>query len=183
MACTYPSWPLILIFVPYNHSASTNIPLHACVPYIQFGAAKLWILAFFTAVYIIQVWVGLTGDRSVSVLLPSLSWSRTYSNAILMDRSLRCDCVYTKYCTTLCRCTCTFQKHCYTYTYIYIYRSFAKIRPPFLHRTSRNERGVGVYTRVTQFYSIIGPPRMQTIALGQLRLQTMYNHGANEESI
>ena len=39
------------------------------------------------------------------------------------------------------------------------YRSLMKIRPPFLHRTSRNERGVGVYTRIAQFYSIVGPPR------------------------
>ena len=58
--------------------------------------------------------------------------------------------------------------------FVYPYRSFAKIRPPFLHRTLRNERGVGV---------IIGPPHAQTIALRQLWLQTMYNHGANEESI
>ena len=48
----------------------------------------------------------------------------------------------------------------HTITTKYMYRSFAKIRPPFLHRTSRNERGVGVYTRVTQFYSIIGPLRV-----------------------
>ena len=39
------------------------------------------------------------------------------------------------------------------------YRSLAKIRPPFLHCTSSNERGMGVYTRITQFYSKICPPR------------------------
>ena len=43
------------------------------------------------------------------------------------------------------------------------YRSLAKICPPFLYCTSRIERGVGVYTRITQFYLIIGPPRARKL--------------------
>ena len=38
------------------------------------------------------------------------------------------------------------------------YRSHAKIRPLFLHFTSRNKKGLGVFTRNTQFYSKLGPP-------------------------
>ena len=40
-----------------------------------------------------------------------------------------------------------------------MYRSLAKVRPPFMHCTSRNERGMGIYMRIMQFYSKIGPPR------------------------
>ena len=47
----------------------------------------------------------------------------------------------------------------------YTHRSLAKIRLPFLHCTSRNERGIGVYTR---FYSKIGPP---------LKLHKLYEEG------
>ena len=46
----------------------------------------------------------------------------------------------------------------YLCTIIY-YSSLAKIRPPFLDCTSRNERGMGVYTRITQLYLKIGPLR------------------------
>ena len=37
------------------------------------------------------------------------------------------------------------------------YCSHAKIRPPFLHFTLRNKRGLVVFTRNMQFYSKLGP--------------------------
>ena len=58
-------------------------------------------------------------------------------------------CVCVLVCVLVCICVCVL---------VCVYRSHAKIRPPFLHFTSRNKRGVGVFTRNTQFYSKLGPP-------------------------
>ena len=49
----------------------------------------------------------------------------------------------------------------YMYTWLHSaalkrYRSLAKIRPPFVRCTSRNKRGVGVYTRITRFVRAYG---------------------------
>ena len=43
---------------------------------------------------------------------------------------------------------CSKKMDCYI---IHNYRSLVKIRPPFLHHSSMNKMGVGVYTRITKF--------------------------------